>query len=159
MIQPEGESLTEYEDAVKRAAKVAAQEVAAIHRKRLVFQTGIVSFVVAGLIGIIIAVWTHSSENNTRRADAIYNCHLFTEVAHQTSEFVRTDAIDRRRQLTSSQKKSVIDEFSKLIKKLDIKSINDKQEKLDSKTINYWENSIVPKLKSLAKENCEAEIQ
>lgn len=86
------------------------------------------------------------------RADAqvtVHNCAVITGLSQIESDFIRSDARDRRGDLTASERQQTIADFQKIIAKPFLQELIRKQQQLDRRTISYWTHALAPEAQHL----------
>lgn len=144
---------------VGQAARDAAQEVAAIHRRRLVVQSGLAAFLAALLVMIPLVLYTNSERTHDSSRNAEYNCRAVGIVADSIADFISSDAKLRYQQQHYAQRAAVLQAFGKVIDKRVLTQIASSSDKLDTQTQGYWTNTLIPRLSGLARVNCAAAIR
>lgn len=171
--------------AVKSAAAEAAQEVAYIHRRRLVTWTAIATAVAMCAIGIPLVLLTQQSERNFAQTSALYTCDLFTNASTlmsqaagnmgsavgAMSDFVVSDVNLRTEQARDSISKDIAADFEKIIPGATLFKLVHKQQKQNAYSIAQWRtdarhlaryqtglNTIAGQLAHLGGTNCPAHI-
>lgn len=144
---------------VDRAAHQAAQEVGAIHRRRLVIQSALAAFMASLLVMVPLVLYTNAQRQHDSTRNASYNCHAIGTVAQTISDFIISDAKLRYQQQHYAQRAAVIQALGKVLDKKVLKQILTESDHIDTTTQAYWNTTLVPRLASLARVNCAAAIR
>lgn len=141
-----------FERAVSQAAEIATQNVAQIHRRRLVTQSFLAAFFAACLIGLILALVFKGSIESAAHANSITNCELIQRLEHPLQDFIKTDAALRRQQGHVSPQIQRV--FEKLLGKTALTAAEVQSARLNQETTDYWLRSVVPRLDKIGGAPC-----
>lgn len=144
---------------VDQAAHTAAQDVAAIHRRRLVVQSFLAALLAALLISIPVALVSSNARQHDARANSRYNCRTLRTISGTISQFVASDAKLRYKQQHYAQRARVIAAFSKILDKGLLNDLQARADKIDTDTQAFWTQRLQPRLDHLAGLNCVAAIR
>lgn len=143
-------------DFVQRAAAIAAQRVAAIHRRRLVTQTFLVALFAAAAVSLPVALIANHQRATDSAANSQYNCGLLTEVGDVLHDFIQSDARLRFKQQHYAERGRVIAGFERIIPSKVLRRLLKRSERLDASTQAYWRDDLLPRITELADINCKA---
>jgi tRNA nucleotidyltransferase/poly(A) polymerase len=141
---------------VEDAAAVAAQRVAAIHRRRLVFHTFLAALVAACIVTLPIVLIANHQRAVAATQNARYNCTQWRAAALVLRDFINSDARLRQRQQHYAQRAQVIVAFEKILTPKLLRDLTARSQRLDSQAQAYWHRQLVPRLEALADVNCHA---
>lgn len=148
-----------FDRAVANAATIATQNVSRIHRRRLVTQTAIATFVICIGIALILAFALKGAADSQSRSFALDNCHLVTQLATPLANFVKSDATLRQKQASLGAHGVIGRKFSQLFGTKNFLQAERQSAKLNSATTAYWDNAVVPQLRSVAGANCQLRLR
>lgn len=101
-----------------------------------------------------VMVWSVTKQHGT----SVQQCAVIRTLAHVESEFLRSDAYDRKGDLTAVEREQDIRGFEKIIPSASLRDQIRRQQWLDNWTIKYWRTTLVPETLALVKKaNCSAE--
>lgn len=86
----------------------------------------------------LVLLENHATASASRR-NSLQNCATLLGVEGIMGEFIRSDAIDRKGQQTTSEKASVLKAFAKIIEPKLLQRLSAEQAALDKFTIDYWQ--------------------
>lgn len=148
-----------FERAVSQAATAATQAVAQVHRRRLVTQAALVTFLICMGVALILAFALKGAADQQSRALALSNCRLVTQIATPLADFVNSDATLRQKQADLSKQGTVIaQKFQKLLGKSNYAKALAESNRLNAQTVDYWQHHVVPQLRSVAGADCELRL-
>lgn len=148
-----------FERAVSQAAAYATQAVARVHRRRLVLQSALATFVISIGIALIMAFGLKAAADQQAHAEALTNCRLVTQIATPLANFVNSDATLRQRQAQLSGRNTEIGaKFSQLLGEKNYLKALAESNKLNADTVAYWQHTVIPQLRSVAGANCELRL-
>jgi hypothetical protein len=132
-----------FDAAVRQAARDAAQQVAQISRRRQVRQSIIGSIVGICLVAGIAWFAIRDAEKSFARANAIYDCQLFTRAATAVGDFVNSDANLRQRLDLQANGRNrltaeVLADFSKIINPRTLQRLLARQRTAEQQTLTGW---------------------
>lgn len=107
-----------------------------LHRVRRSALTIVLLLLAVALVLTVLSLTQQS--NDTARV-----CHLVRTNSHVLSEFIRTDAIDRRGALTTSERNQALAAIRTTTPGLLARAVR-AQNALDTQTINYWRHVLIP---------------
>lgn len=145
-----------FERAVGRAAAIATQNVAHIHRVRLVTQAFIAAFITSAVIGLILALVFHHEAVTASQANSTYNCNLLRGITEPLAGFVANDAALREREQQLSNDARVVSGYQKIFGKTEVGRLYAESAALDRQATDYWKTQVVPRLNAVASVNCSA---
>lgn len=149
-----------FDRAVRVAAEQATQNVAAIHRKRLVTQAAVVGFVVALCVALAVSLAIRAAIESASRVNALANCHLVQALSQPLADFVESDAALRQRQLDLSIKdQKLTGVFRQLLGRTEYAKLIRQSEQADRDTANHWDRSVVPRLVRVAGADCAKRVR
>lgn len=143
-------------DLVEQAAEVAAQNVARIHRRRLVSQCFLAALICSLAVCLPLTLKLNHDRAVAATANARFNCTQWNEGSTVLRLFVESDAKLRRDQQNLSARAGVLTGFSKLLGKGLVKELVTRGAKLDRDAQHLWLSELVPRLQRLARVNCDA---
>lgn len=143
-----------FDKAVVAATRAATQEVARVHRVRLVTQAGLVSFAVACVVFALAAYVVLNAISSSDAAGRQYNCRLVKSMSDTMSDFVTTDATLRAQEEALGHEQAVVTGENKLFGKTLVGRLLAQAHRVDMAAINHWRNQDVPRLKALAGVDC-----
>lgn len=146
-----------FDRAVTRAAEIATQNVARIHRIRLVVQSFLAALAVSAVVSIVAALGIYTLVTSATRANSLYNCNLLREISVPLAHFVSSDARLRQEQAKLTPKVSKV--FTQLLGRSEFARDQAKSARINEQTTNYWRHTIAPQLASVQTVNCEAHIR
>lgn len=141
---------------VTDAAEIAAQRVAAYHRRRLVIQTFLAALATAAAISLPVVLVANHQRAQASLDNARYNCEQGTQRARILADFIESDAKLRDAQQHYRERGQVLQAFSKIIAPKLLRRLQARSDRLDRQTTDYWREDIVPRLERLAQVNCDA---
>lgn len=149
-----------FERAVIAATKAATQEVAKIHRVRLVTQSAIASFLTALAVAAVIALVLGHNQKQADFNHSLSNCRLVKQLSQPLADFVASDA-DLRKQETqiALKDRKYAAAINKLFGKSEVAKLEAQGAKIDQKAVNYWNASVVTRLEAVAGANCVARLR
>ena len=144
---------------LEAVAEATGHKVGRIHRRRLVAQSFLAAMAASLFISIPVAWILEHDRVITSRENASYNCHTFARMSSIMDDFVRSDAKLRYEQQHYEQRAQVIRAFRKILPSETLQSIQERSDRLDTRTQAYWTENLRPKLQALADVNCNAAIK
>lgn len=148
-----------FERAVTRAATIATQAVAQVHRRRLVTQTAIATFVICIGVALVLAFVLKGAADQQSRALALSNCHFETRLATPLANFVQSDATLRQKQAAlGSQRTPIGRKFARFLGLRNYAAAVKKSNELNAEATNFWEHTVVPQLRAVAGADCELRL-
>lgn len=141
-----------FERAVSQAAEIATQNVAQVHRRRLVTQSFLAALACSALIGIILAFVFKTQADSNAHHNSVTNCQLVQRLEAPLSDFVTSDA-----KLREAQAKVTPDVQRALQRLLDRKTLTKAEQKsaqTAASITGYWNTSVVPRLDRIAGADC-----
>lgn len=145
-----------FDRAVERAAEIATQNVARIHRIRLVTQSFLAALAISALVSGLVALGIYTLVIDAQRANSLYNCNLLRSISVPLANFVSSDARLREQQAMLTPKVSKV--FTQLLGKSEFARDQAKSAKLNAQAVAYWRKTIAPQLTSVEAVNCSAHI-
>ena len=139
---------------VARAAAMAAQHVARIHRRRLVMQAFLAALITATAISLPVTVIINDQRVAQARENSRLNCQQAKAYADVFRDFASSDARLRFRQQHYAQRAKVLTAFSKIIEPKLLKQLTTRSQRIDRDTTRYWKKTLIPRLDHLAAINC-----
>lgn len=147
------------EELVTKAARIAAQDVAQIHRRRLVRQTFVAALVAACVVSLPVVLYVGHQRAVDSRANSVFNCQRSGDIADVFGAFLRSDAKLRDQQRHYDHRADVEAAFGKLIGPKIIREIQARSERLDRETTTYWTDVLLPRLRRAVDEDCRDVIR
>lgn len=144
-----------FELAVVTATKAATQEVAKIHRVRLVTQASLASLLVALLVAAGVAYALSQDQAAANYANALSNCHLVKRLSRPLADFVGNDAQRTESQLrVALRDQAYLRGLNRLFGKTEVARLEAISNGIDRDSIHYWTTSVVPRLNAVAGADC-----
>lgn len=127
-----------FQEAIAAAAEQAAQKVAAIHRRRLVFQTFLAALATSAIIGVGLTLAINSSQRSAAQTDVLYTCRLLTRISSDLSGFVGSDATLRLKQARSAVTARLLSDLERVIPVHDLQAASRQSNSRSVATALAW---------------------
>lgn len=137
---------------IQEIAESAALKVGAIHRRRLVTQTALVTFTVSFIIFLVIGLLAKDSVEDAARNANQYACHITTAESTILGEFIGSDATLRYRQGHLKVSEKLIADLH--LPPADLKGAVKQSARLNTRYADKWYFVYQPALKSLGQSSC-----
>jgi hypothetical protein len=144
---------------VEKAAEVAAQKVAAIHRRRLVRHTFLAALIAALLITLPTVLIVSHSNNSASIARGKFNCRLWNKGAGVLQDLIQSGV--KRRQADAKllvKYPQITQEYSKIFGPKLVQTFFAEQGGYDTRQETYFATRLLPRIRALADVNCSSAI-
>jgi hypothetical protein len=146
-----------FADAVQEAAASAAQQVAQLHRRRLVLQSFCAAMAVSATV-VVVGMLIVSSNNQTfSRNNAIYDCRLFERAARIMGGFVQSDADLRAQQNRQGLSRELSADLQKIIPRTTLVKLAAVQQHQIAAAVALWRQQAT-QLTRLGGTSCQSHL-
>lgn len=152
-VEPRDEA---FERAVRQASKLASQEVAKVHRRRLVVQSFLASLTVALFVAVVIGMVFRAEAIDQATREGQYNCQLVQDLSATLGDFIATDARIRSRQGSGNVQQRIIADLARVVPLGDLTAAAAASAVANAETVRYWTHVDLPRLRALAETNCSS---
>lgn len=142
-----------FDRGVEKAAELAAQNIAGLHRRRVLVQASVIVAVVVLAIMLPVSIVLHSNAVSSARANARYDCQLFTATASIVGDFVHSEAALRTAQNNTGLTKDIVAGFTKIIPIATLREAEAQNLRYTQRAVAAW-NRDAQRLQALGASNC-----